>query len=525
MKKISKIIAFLMMVCLLSGLLAGCGSDTAAPASSSSASSGGGDADGDDSGDNGSSGEADTGLDLSEEVEIILYLVSDRPAKQDEIDANFNALIKEKLNCTLKTNWIGWAEYANKYPLLFSSGEKFDMAETGTWLNFSSLAQKGAFMALDELWPTYAPINFSKQSEVAKQQATVDGHYYTVPTLLSTYNARGILYRTDILEGTDWDGKLETMSDYEVYLSYVKEYAPEYESTDIYQSGSMLDDLFMYERKMHPIKGSTNDFLWIDPFEESPQLFTYYEYEHTPEFLEMMTRWNENGYFTKSALSDTDSQKFQNGKAASLAQNIDAYENQYILNPDRGIGFANMVTDISKKAFTQDAMVVSNTSQNPERALALYDLLTSDEETFRTYYYGIEGTSYEVIDNQVKVLDTDNYALSSFWAIRTDDLYLSAYGSPADLIGIKEGFNQYIAEVNGEGSQKYRGFVFSTESIETEYAACQNVHQQYWWPLELGYTDAVSGLAEYQSKMDAAGVEKVRAEIQRQLDEYIASLG
>ena len=28
----------------------------------------------------------------------------------------------------------------------------------------------------------------------------------------------------------------------------------------------------------------------------------------------MMKRWNEAGYFTKSALSDTDSQKFKSGK-------------------------------------------------------------------------------------------------------------------------------------------------------------------------------------------------------------------
>ena len=43
--------------------------------------------------------------------------------------------------------------------------------------------------------------------------------------------------------------------------------------------------------------------------------------------------------------------------------------------------------------------------------------------------------------------------------------------------------------MNGEGTAKFRGFSVNTTSIETEYAACQNVHQQYWWPLELGYTD------------------------------------
>ena len=126
-----------------------------------------------------------------------MYVISDRPAGQDAIDENLNKLLKEKLNCSLKINWIGWAEYANKYPLLFSSGEEFDMAYSASWLNFASLAQKGAFKSLDELWPTYAPKNFAAQSEEAKQQATVNGSYYCVPSLLSTYNSYGPIYRGD----------------------------------------------------------------------------------------------------------------------------------------------------------------------------------------------------------------------------------------------------------------------------------------------------------------------------------------
>lgn len=503
MKKRTKLLALLFAVLLMLGAFGGCG-DTPA----------------------GSTGEIAAGeLDLSEEVELVLYVISDRPAKQDEIDANFNQLFKEKMNTTIKINWIGWAEYANKYPLLFSSGEKFDMAYGATWLNFASLAQKGAFMSLDELWPQYAPKNYERQSEAALDQATVEGHYYCVPTLFATYSAYGPLYRTDVLEGTDWDGKMENIADLEVYLEYIKNNVPELEPLDIYQNGSEIDDVFMNENKMYAIKGSTNDFLFIDPFEENPQITTFYEYEKIPEFLEMMTRWNEAGYFTKSALSDTDSQKFQNGKAAARVHNIDTYAGQYLINPDRGIKYANFTQDVSNMPFTQDALVISNTAENPERALAWYDLVTSDEECYRAFYYGIEDVSYKIIDGQVDTtLDTDNYSSSALWVMRTNEFNLDAYGSPADLNELKAGFDSYIAAQNGEGSQKYRGFAINTSSIETEYAACQNVHQQYWWPLELGYTDAVTGLAEYQAKMEAAGIEKVREVLQTQLDEYIAAM-
>ncbi len=74
------------------------------------------------------------------------------------------------------------------------------MAYTATWLNYAALAQKGAFKSLDEIWPQYAPKNFERQSEAALQQATVDGHYYCIPTLLATYSAFGPIYRTDLLK-------------------------------------------------------------------------------------------------------------------------------------------------------------------------------------------------------------------------------------------------------------------------------------------------------------------------------------
>lgn len=460
-------------------------------------------------------------LDTSKEVELIMYFISDRPAKYDEIEANFNALFKEKLNCTLKTQWIGWAEYSNKYPLLFSSGEKFDIAYTATWLKYASLAQKGAFMPLDDLWPTYAPNNWAMQSDTAKEQAKVNGSYYCIPTLLATYSAFGPIYRTDILEGTDWDGKMETIEDLEVYLDYVKEAAPEMEPLNVYSTGGVMDGLWQGQNEHYTMRGT--DYLWVDPYAEKPEVKIIYEDETIMDYLTMMKRWCDKGFYSKSALADTDSTKVRNGKAASSIHNIDSYAGSYIENPEWGFKYANYIKDVSNLAFTQDACVIPTTSQNPERALALYDYITTDEEAFRTFYYGIEGTSYEIIDEQVKSINTDDYAFSAMWAARTSGINLDSYGAPDDLNVIKAGFDEYIERVGNKQSQLLGGFTVNTESIETEYAACVNVIQQYWWPLSLGYSDDMeAGLAEFISKMEAAGVEKVRAEFQKQLDEFMA---
>lgn len=174
-------------------------------------------------------------------------------------------------------------------------------------------------------------------------------------------------------------------------------------------------------------------------------------------------------------------------------------------------------------SFIQDAMVISNTSKNPERAMALWDYITTDEEAFDLFYYGIEGLSYELNDkDEITMINTDTYGMSTMWAVRNSNYIKNSAGTPDRYVELRKQWDDEIAVSNG--SQKYRAFVFDTAAIETEYTTCVNVHQQYWWPLELGYTDPVTGLAEYQKMMEAAGIEKVRTELQRQLDEYVAAM-
>lgn len=515
MKKFTRVLSLILALALCVGLMAGCGSsapavekapaatekkDTAAPAE-----------------------EEKPLLDTSKQVEIVMYCLGTEPAGQQAIWDELNAKLLEKLNCTLKVNYISFADYPNKYPLLFSSGEEFDMAYAAVWLNYPALAKKGAFMDVTEMWPTYAPNNYAQANDAAKLQAQIDGVTYCVPALNRTYSAYGPIYRMDLVKEYGFDKEIENFEDVEEYLDIIKEHYPEMQPISLYSMGSEMDDCFMYFNKMHPLKNSQNDFFWIDPSQENPQIFTYYEYEKTPEFLEMINRWNQKGFFPKSVLSDTESGKFKKNISPLLFHNSDSYLSSAIEHPEWDVRYTNFSRDVANMSFIQDAMVISNTSKNPERAMALWDYITTDEEAFDLFYYGIEGLSYELNDkNEISMINTDTYGMSTMWAVRNSNYIKNTAGTPDAYVQLRKQWDEEIAVSNG--SQKYRAFVFDTAAIETEYTTCVNVHQQYWWPLELGYTDPVAGLEEYQKMMEAAGVEKVRTELQRQLDEYVAAM-
>lgn len=519
MKK--KLAAMLLTATMTIGLLAGCGANSGGAASSGgSASSGGGT---ESSGGEASDAPAAGAVDTSKEVELVMYVISDRPAGQDVVDENLNKLLKEKLNCTLKINWIGWAEYAQKYPLLFSSGEAFDLAYCAGWLGFTNLAQRGAFMALDEMFPANAPDNYAKQSESALKQATVNGKLYAVPTLLPTYTTYGAIYRGDIAKEAGITDTIDTFEEVEKYADYIVANHPEMEAIDQYSAGP---ETSLVWTRMNGLKDVDSNlrYLFFDPSEEKPTVKALYDLDGAAEFYQMCKSWSDKGYWTKSALADTDSQKTQNGKAGLIFHNIDKWSGFTVLHPEWDFQYGPMTKDVAHLPYTQDCMVISNTAKNPERALAFWNLVTTDQEVYDALFYGVLGTSYELNDQgQFKILDNDLYTTSAMWAVRTMELNRNQAGVPDSYNTIREGWEGAIKE--GVGTEKFTGFVIDTSSIATEVAACGNARQQYGWPLELGYTDDVAkSIEEYRSAMQAAGIDKVIAECQKQLDAYVDSL-
>ena len=505
MKK--KLIAALLALTTMATVLTGCGGSSSGSSSGSSPASA-----------SGESGTADT----SQEVELVMYVVSDRPAGQDVVDENLNKLLKEKLNCTLKINWIGWAEYAQKYPMLYSSGESFDMAYCAGWLNFSNLARKGAFQSLNDLLPTYAPKNYAMQSESALLQATIDGNLYAVPTLLPTYTAYGTVYRGDIAEEAGITDTIDTWDEIEEYCDYILANHPEMEAIDMYSKDPEL--ALQYTRSIgYKDIDSGLRYIYYDPSEENPTVKAVYDVDGISDFYARMKDWSDKGYWSKSALSDTDSLKTQNGKAALRFYNVDTWASYSAIHPEWNFQYGNMTSDVAHLPYTQDCMVISNTAKNPERALMLWDLLTTDQEAYDAFFYGVLDTSYTLNDEgQFTITDPDLYNTNAMWAVRTMDLNRNQAGVPDSYNTIREDWEKEIS--SDKGAERFTGFVLDTTNITTEVAACTNAEQQYGWPLQLGYTENVEqSIEEYKSAMEAAGIEKVIAECQTQLDAYLAA--
>ena len=140
MKKGTKFLALGLSFMLSVGLLAGCGntangsnqSDVAGSSNSNNSST--------------TSGRTYNGIDISEHIDLKMYLLGDRTPDFDEVYGEINKILEEKLNCSLSVDFLSWGEHDTKYSLLFSSSEDFDLIFTSSsWVLYDQTVSLGVF--------------------------------------------------------------------------------------------------------------------------------------------------------------------------------------------------------------------------------------------------------------------------------------------------------------------------------------------------------------------------------------------
>ena len=93
-------------------------------------------------------------------VELKWYLMNWGGSQKDTdmVFEELSKITKEKINATIKGEFIGAGDYTEKMNLKIQSGEKFDICFTCSWaLDYYGNARKGAFAELTDLFAKYGP--------------------------------------------------------------------------------------------------------------------------------------------------------------------------------------------------------------------------------------------------------------------------------------------------------------------------------------------------------------------------------
>ena len=161
---------------------------------------------------------------------------------------------------------------------------------------------------------------------------------------------------------------------------------------------------------------------------------------------------------------------------------------------------------------------ISANSKYPEKAMEFLNLLNTDPVLRNMVDSGIEGVHYKkASDTVMENLDeSKNYDMPTFSLGNVMLTYLNT----TDPANKWEEFKKF----NDAGTPApLLGFNFDTSKVTTEIASVQNVKEEFWAALMTGTVDPETYLARANEKFKAAGLDKIMAEAQRQLDEWRAA--
>jgi len=444
----------------------------------------------------------------------------DLPLVQDEI----NKYLTEKINATIEIRPIDWGAWQNKTNLMFASQEQFDLMFTASWYFLGQEAAKGQIIPLDDLLEKHGQGIKSVLDPAYVEGGKLNGKSYGVVANKEFAATKGVVMRKDLVEKYNFDlSAVKELKDLEPIFAKIKESEPGITPLQVKNDRSPASAILGYG--MFDMLGdgpgvldrSSNELKVIDMFE-------------TPQFLEatkLMHKWYKLGYINKDGSTNKDSEflAVKAGKAFAYGESMKpGFDMQETRNTGMPMTTVELTQPYTTTGDTTSAMfAIPFTSKDPERAMMFLNLLYTDKHLLNLLDWGIEGKHYvKVSDNIIDYPQgvdaaTVDYNLNLPWMFGNQlNSYIWKTEDP-EIWAKYKAFN--------EGAQKSiaLGFVFDPEKVKNEVAATNNVVVEFTGGLYTGTLDPDVYIPKFVEKLKAAGMDKIIAEKQRQLDEWAAS--
>ncbi|THF77807.1 extracellular solute-binding protein [Cohnella fermenti] len=452
----------------------------------------------------------------------------DRPAKQEVLDALYEKT-KDRLNAKIELNFVPFGDYQQKLTMLASSGDEYDAAFTADWYGYSQMVNKGAFLDLSELAPQYAP-NLYKLYEDNNMlsSASVNGKLMALPWTEIKTSKPVFQYRKDIADKLGVEpGDLSTIEGIDSFLEKINKANP---GVQVYYQNMATSEgtlSALLEPKYEYLNMGFHS-LYMDLNDPAHKVVPV---EQTPMFKEAVTlakKWYDEGIISKNILNDKTNQPYENSNAFSQKNTNGALYEKTNFTDKSAVNAAVEVYPDNK--FVRDsqmnnAMAINKNAANPERMLMFMDLLTTDREVYDLFFYGIQDKTYSLdASGNIDFAPGEDPSKPLWqnwfnWGFERADFVRPTVSRPAEAIESEYVFatrpNILVSPI--------AGLVPITDNIKTELANRDQLVSEEGKLLLVGIVkgDIDQAIDSYIEKQKAAGLDKVLAEVQKQVDAFI----
>ncbi len=459
---------------------------------------------------------------------IYIFPGAPQPDVQKVQDA-LSAYMADRIGATIELRTIEWGAFDKQIGLINASAEKYDLAFTAPWVNnyYTNINQE--YLApIDDMLPELAPKYWASLTAKTWDAARVGGKIYGGINQQIFVKPFGPYIRTDVMKAIGLDeafAKVTTYEDLEPIMVAIKEYADKDEKlTHVTYNLSplLVEENWGYDPQ---------DFmLVVKSSDESAQVKVYSQTDEYRQAAELIRRWYQAGYAPADVkLWDEMDNAWKAGQYAVRVSDIVKPGGNAEVNARWG-------WEVTSKAIAEPLLTtggvtatlsgVSSVSATPELAVKFLELVNSDPVFYNTLCKGIEGTHWDWADKD-QLLIKPASGKASFgdtgYNPNTDWMYgnvFNSYYSDKSQIGAWP----ETADLNRNARPSpVLGFTFDRKAVETEIASVSAVRDEFGSPLGSGIVDTKEGITKLNQALTDAGIERVRDEMQRQIDAWKAA--
>jgi putative aldouronate transport system substrate-binding protein len=435
----------------------------------------------------------------------------------NEVAAAISEITREKIGVEVE---LVRGQDAEQINLALTSGEAIDLLNYNN-INgqLASVVRNNYALALDDLVQEYGQGALAVINPLDLDACRFKGSLYALPNMKDTSRSAGFAMRKDICDelgivvpeyGTYDDA-------YEILTKVHEAYPDMYPLVPTWGGGGMQETL-----GIDPL----GDNLGVieDAFGDSTEVINYYASDSYRKFCEMMYKWNQEGLIMPDATTTTENNLLSGNGFAMFENWKPGKELEVYKGNAKEVYFLKVIkpykyTDVPNG----NSFMIPYSSKHPEKAMQLWNLMYTDAEVANLFINGIEGKHYVYTDASKTFITTpegvDSNATgysSVDWSWPNQQLTPIWKGSIADLWTQLNEFNQ-----SGTPSPAH-GFSWNSNSVLNQVTACNNVVSAYHTALRWGAMDPAENLPKFIEELEAAGINEIIAEKQKQLDEFLA---
>jgi putative aldouronate transport system substrate-binding protein len=419
---------------------------------------------------------------------------------------------RKKIGVTVEMK-IQTVDYNQKMNILESSGEPFDICFTAAWTNDYRIAgKKGYLIPLNDLMNKYAKETIDDLDPLFIKGTAIEGVNYGIPVNKEMAYQHVFMFNKRLLDKYNLKvGKSITWSELDKMFEFIKKKEPGISVFNPWAYYVMQDQDYILGpnipgavliKKGHP--KVINQFL-------------------TKNFRNQMNwyrKFYKKGYIPAKAIFN-DSNGTVDLKTGNFFCSINSFSPGGNEVFSRELGLPIVSVPMFQKPIVgsmslSGAMIgISSTCERPDLAMKFINLLNTDVYLRNLIGYGIEGIHYKKIGkNTIKLLPkAKDYSQFQFTLGNMFITYLLANDPPNKWELYKKWNKSAVVS-------PLVGFSFDSDPVKTELAAINNISKEFNLRIMLGGADPDIYVDKMLDKMKDAGLNKIMAEEQKQIDEW-----